>query len=146
MNPIVMTYDPSKVIVTWNGIPITGFADGTFVKISSPSDAFTKKVGADGEVARSRTNDNTREVTITLMQTSISNNLIAKKHQIDCLTGLGTGPLRITDLMGLSLFYAPQAWPRKSPDKEYSKEVGDREWVFDTGPVVSDTEMGGMLG
>jgi hypothetical protein len=58
---------------TDEGVPISGYADGTFVQVDPSGDSFAKKVGADGEVARSMSNDNTHTVVITLLQSSLSN-------------------------------------------------------------------------
>ena len=56
-NPLLTTYDPKRVIITFGGTPIGGYADGTFVDIAASSEAFTRKVGADGEVTRSKSAD-----------------------------------------------------------------------------------------
>ncbi len=139
MSSKVQTYDPKKVIVTFGGTIITGFADGTFIQISAASDLFSKKVGSDGEVARSRSNDDTYEVTLTLMQTSLSNKVLNAFKEADKLSSTGVLPLTITDVSGAGLFFWPQAWIKKSPGGEYAKEVGDRQWVFDTGQISGES-------
>jgi hypothetical protein len=129
----VATYDPKKVIITFGGVPLSGFADGTFINVTGASDTFVKSVGADGEVARGRSNDETCEVTLTLMQTSLSNVYLNTVKEADKISSSGVKPLSITDLSGTGLMFWPQAWIRKAPDVEYAKEVGDRAWIFDTG-------------
>ncbi len=138
----VKTYDPKAVVVTFNGIPITGFTDGDFVQVAVANDAFAKKVGANGEVGRARSNDDTAEVTITLMQTSPSNKLLSDVHNLDKATGAGKGPLSIKDLNGESVWYFPDAWIKKAPDFTRGKEIADVAWVFDTGQP-SESDMGG---
>jgi hypothetical protein len=54
------------VQVLINGLPATGFADGTFVAIDRASDAFVKHVGADGKVSRAGTSDKSGTITITI--------------------------------------------------------------------------------
>ena len=98
MQGFVNTYDPKKVIITFGGVPITGFADGTFVQIDPNAEMWTKKVGADGEVTRSQSNDNTHTVQITLQQSSASNDYLSTCMNADKLTGMGMLPLSITDL------------------------------------------------
>jgi hypothetical protein len=132
------TYDAKKVIIVFRGRQLTGFPDGTFVTVSPSSDTFTKKVGADGEVARSRTNDDTSEVTITHMQTSASNAYLNTIKEEDRLFGTAIGPLSITDLSGTALHFWPEAWIKKSPGGEFGQEVGERAWVFDTGQPTED--------
>jgi hypothetical protein len=135
---LVQTYDPAKVIVTFGGAIITGFADGTFIQVSPASDLFTKKVGADGETARAKSSDETYEVTLTLMQTSLSNKVLNAFKEADRLSSTGVLPLSITDLSGTALFFWPQAWIKKSPGGEFGKEIGDRAWAFDTGKIVGE--------
>lgn len=142
---MAFTYDPKRVIVTFGGVPIFGFADGSFVSVTAANDRFTKKVGADGEVARVRGNDDTSEVTITLMATSPSNTYLSQILGVDRLTNLGQLPLQIVDLSGSVLFFWPLAWIKKAPDVEFSKEVGDRAWVFDTDQVVNENINGNLL-
>ena len=62
----VSTYDPKEVVVTFGAIPLDGYADGTFVEVAPAGEAFARHVGADGEVSRSKSNDNTHDVTLTL--------------------------------------------------------------------------------
>ena len=134
----VLTYDPKKVIVSYAGVPITGFAE-TFISITQPNDDFIKKVGADGEVGRSRSNDQTNEVTITLMRTSKSNSYLALMHAADKASNAGALPLLITDRGdGGCLYFWDAAWIKKNPDDEKGKEMTDIAWVFDTGqPITS---------
>jgi len=132
-NPLVMTYDAKKVIVALGGVPIGGYADGSFVKVTANSERWTRKVGADGEVNRSRSNDNTSTVDLTLLQTSLSNAYLTTVEKADALTGLGMLPLLITDTnTGKSRFW-PQAWIVKTPDDERAKETTDIAWTIHTG-------------
>jgi len=141
----VKTYDPKKVIVTFGGVPLTGWADGTFIGVRGSAERFTKKTGADGEVARARSNDDTHEVTVTLMQSSPSNTYLSTVMNIDRLTNMGIRPLSITDLSGSSLFFWPEAWIKKDPDVDYAKEVGDRAWAFDTGQIGAQNINGDFI-
>jgi hypothetical protein len=133
---LTKVYDSGSIVCTFDGILLTGFAPGSRVKVAFP-DAFTKQVGSDGEVCRSRTNDNTATVTFTLMQTSFSNDALSALHNVDKATpfGAGVGPLMIRDLNGASLFSAPQAWITKNADSEYAQESGNREWTIETGDM-----------
>lgn len=129
----VKTYDPKFVAVIVGGVPITGFADGTFISVAPASDMFAKVVGADREVARSRSNDDTAEVTITLLQTSLSNDYLSGILTSDKLANAGKVSLQIKDLLGTTLHFFQTAWIKTKPTSEFSKEIGERAWVFDTG-------------
>lgn len=129
----VKTYNPKKVIVIFGGVPLTGFVDGSFVQVTATSDGFTKRVGADGEIARAQSSDESSEVTITLMHTSLSNAYLSTLKDLDRKGGEGVKPLAITDMSGHAFYFWKEAWIRKAPDTEFSQEITDRAWVFDTG-------------
>jgi hypothetical protein len=132
-NPLVGSYDPKKVIITIGGVPIGGYADGTFVQVDPNSETWTKKVGADGEVARSLSNDNTHTIQITLMQTSLSNAYLRTVENADKLTGLGMLPLSFTDLNTMESHFWPQAWVTTDPSVGRAKETTDTQWTLHTG-------------
>ena len=139
IDPVVRTYDPKLVIVTFGAIPITGFAEGTFVSIAGNGDRFEKSKGADGTVDRVNKNANDYAVTITIKQTSLTNDLLSAVLNADLLSNTGKFPLTIKDLNGTALFFAPQAWIAKDPDDEYSDTLSSREWRIDTGPGTKFT-------
>ncbi len=136
-NPLVMTYDPKKVIITFGGVPIGGFADGTFIQVDPNGDSFAKKVGADGEVVRSLSNDNTHTVQITLLQTSLSNAYLRTVLNTDKITGLAMLPLSISDLNGVELKFWPQAWVSVEPGFGRAKEDTDVQWTLHTGQIAA---------
>lgn len=124
-------YDPSQVVVTWGPNLISGFAEGTFIAATRDEDGFFKKIGADGEVGRARNKNRGGSVTLTLLQTSLSNDTLSASQVADELTGLGTFPLLVKDLLGNTLLTAPNAWVKKRADAEFGKEISDREWILD---------------
>ena len=129
----VKTYDPNNVQVIMGGVPIGGFADGTFVSIAFDEDQFAKTVGADGEVSRSKSNNNSATITMTLKQTSASNDALSGFAQADNLDGSGAVPLMIKEIgSGRTLCFTQAAWVQKLPDVGYSKEVEDRAWTIAT--------------
>lgn len=42
----VRTFDPKMVVITFGVTPISGYAEGTFVRVKRSGDAFTKSKGA----------------------------------------------------------------------------------------------------
>ncbi|GHU34494.1 hypothetical protein FACS1894172_14840 [Spirochaetia bacterium] len=136
----VTTYDPKKVIITFDGTALSGYTDGTFVSIEPNGEGFTKSVGADGEVVRAISNDNTHTVTVTLQQSSLSNSFLSAKKNADKKDGAGMKPLEITDKNGNSLFSWAQAWVSSDPSWEFAKENSERQWVFQTGQASTQDE------
>jgi len=125
------TYDPKKVVLIVGGVPIGGFADGTFINVMRSEDAFTKVVGADGDTTRSKSNDKSGEMEITLLQTSMSNDVLTGFAMADELQNKGAVPVLLKDLSGTSAFASAFGWVRKLPDSEYGKEVSERSWTLD---------------
>lgn len=127
----VRTYDPKMVIITIGGVPMTGYADGTFVSVERASDSFTKVTGADGMVTRSKSNDKSGQITLTLKQSSPSNDVLSGFAALDEMSNTGVFPVSITDLSGHTLLFMPSAWIRKPANVEFGKELSTREWVLD---------------
>lgn len=125
------TYDPLEISCVFLGIPISGFANGTFVEAERNEDTFTLTVGASGEGARARNRNKSGQVTFTLLATSSSNDLLAAVAAADELNGTGSGPLFIKDRLGTTVAVAANAWVKKQPKIEYGKEVSDRQWVIE---------------
>jgi hypothetical protein len=125
------TFDPGKVIVTFAGNLITGFAAGTFISAERAEDTFSAEAGASGEVARVRNRNKLGTVTLTLMQTSPSNDVLSAQAKRDELSGTGAGSLLVKDLGGTTLIASPSAWIKKPPAVEFAKELSNREWVLE---------------
>jgi hypothetical protein len=126
-------YDPKAVSVIFGG-PITGFADGTFVNVAFNEDLFNLVIGADGEACRSKTNNLSARITITLLQSSASNTFLSAAHNVDLNSPLGDGivPFFLKDLSGDTIMAAENAWVVKPADTEYAREPGSREWTIET--------------
>jgi hypothetical protein len=130
----VRTYNSAKVMVIFNGFPLSGFADGTFVGIVMQNDGITTQVGADGEIARAINSDRRCTVTVTLQQTSPANDFLSTMFSTDILTCGGImGPILVQDLCGETIFMAPEAWIVKPADAEFGKEIQTRAWAIHTG-------------
>lgn len=129
-------YDPKAIVFTFLGQSLSGYADGTFVKVERNEDAMKLVVGADGESTRTRSRNKSGKITLTLRQESVSNDVLSAARQLDerGLPG-GRGPCSVKDLRGTTLAHADDAWIVKSPPIERGKDAGSSEWVFETGSV-----------
>jgi len=130
------TYAAKKVQLVFKGIPITGFMEDSFIEVDRNSDSFTLMVGADGEGARAASADKSAKITIRLLQTSASNDVLTASVISDELTNVGSGPLMIKDGSGRSLDSAAEAWVTKPAKKVYSKGIEGREWVLETDALL----------
>ncbi len=133
------TYDPNDVSLVAFGIPITGFADGTFISIEYNEDDFSLQVGTDGDACRSKSSNRSARMTITLGQWSLANDLLSAVHAADILTpsGDGIGPFLMKDNSGTTLAAAEKCWIAKLPTQTYGREAESREWVLETAALVS---------
>lgn len=132
------SYYPDQVMVIAGPILVEGYADGTFVTVEQNEDQFSLQVGTDGEACRSRSNNKSGRVTITLGQWSASNDLLTTLAASDRLSANGDGivPLAVMDKSGRTLCAAEKAWIVKSPSVEFGREATSREWVFESDSIV----------
>lgn len=128
------TYDPAEVSLIAAGVPVTGFAPGTFITIEYNEDAFNLSVGAGGDACRTRTNNNSARITFTLLQSSISNPLLSAQHELDKRSPAGDGvlPSLVKDTSGTTLAAAELSWIVKAANVEFGNEATNREWVVET--------------
>lgn len=137
MGNSVYTYSADEVIVVVGGVPLSGFADGTFVNVSRDEQAFTKVTGADGTVSRAKTANKSGTITITLLSTSPSNDILTGFAVADEETSDGVVAVLVKDLSGRTVHASSAAWIQQIPDDEKSKDVGEREWVLDCAKITS---------
>jgi hypothetical protein len=132
----LLTYDPKSVILVVGGVPISGYADGTFVEVAREVDTFSKKTGADGYTTRIKSNNTSGTVTITLMQTSPSNDVLSGFAALDQLSNAGVVPVMVKDSSGTSINVSAQGWIRKVPDQAFGAEINTREWAIDCAELL----------
>lgn len=136
MADAIKTYNPKEVVVACGTHIVSGYADDSFISIEPNGDGITKKVGCDGEIARSISPDNTYKVKITLLQNSDSNSFFSNIADYDRATGNGLFPILIKDLRGGLLFATEAAWVVKKSPATRGKETNNREWEIDTASAV----------
>jgi len=129
----VKTYDSSQVIITFGPHIITGYAVDTFISVEEMGDGISSVVGANGEKARSMSQNRSLQVTLTLLQTSKSNDVLSAAAEFDRAShGQGALPMAITDLTGRTLIADASSWVVKKPNSEFGATVGTREWTLET--------------
>ena len=124
-------YDPKQVVLTFKGVLITGFLEGTFITVERNEDSFEKTVGADGNVTRVRKNDRSGTITVVLQAESPSNDVLSASMLLDEQSGLGYGPVQVKNINSTDLHTAAEAWVRKPASAEYSDGASGREWVLE---------------
>lgn len=127
----VRTYSPGAIVMTVNGVAMGGFADGTFITVARDEQSFTKVTGADGSVSRSKSNNRSGTITLTLQQTSPSNDVLSALLAQDELDNSGVISVLVKDNSGDSRFFSGTGWVQGMPSVEYGKEIANREWVIE---------------
>lgn len=127
---MLYTYDPKLLVVTFGGVPIVGYADGTFLTVERTNDMWSMVSGASGEASRAKSNDRTGTAVLTLKQTSPSNDVLSNFAQVDEATNLGVYPLTAKDALGTTTVFSAQGFIRKIPAMEFAKEISNREWTI----------------
>lgn len=128
----VATYQPDFVTAAFRGVPLTGFAPGSFITATRNNDSWNISVGSGGDATRAKSGDKSGRVTLTLLGSSASNATLSAMAAIDERDGSQVGPLAIKDLSGADTCVAGTAWIVKPPDLEKSNEETNREWIFET--------------
>jgi len=131
------TYNPKKVAVIVGSFELSGFADGSFVSVEKNEDAWSQKVGTDGEGTRTKSNNRSATITIRLMQSSDSNTILDSFRKLDEFGDAGIFPLTIKDGSGNTIQAAETAWIKKEPSVEYDREATEREWMIETDNLQS---------
>jgi hypothetical protein len=123
-------YDADQITVSVAGIPLGGYAEGEFLRIEQESDDFEDVVGTDGEVTRSKTNDTRANVTILLMQSSDSNDLLSALSNTDrrAPNGAGVGAFLVRDRNGRALYTGAASWVKRPPNATFDRTATAREW------------------
>lgn len=103
---MVKTYAADEMIVTFGPVVMSEFGPDSLVTVEMNEDLFTLQMGADGRGVRSKTSNRSARITVTLMQSSASNDLLSAIAQLDSQSNEGVFPLMIKDGSGRSIHTA----------------------------------------
>lgn len=117
--------------MTFAGIVIYGYAEGTMISAERNTDTFTLKQGTQGDGTRVRSRDRSGKVTFNIQGPSSCNDLLSARIVLDELSGLGKGPLLIKYHGGTDLVTAANAWLTRPANLEYADDPSPREWVVE---------------
>lgn len=124
-------YSPEDVTVLLAGVkPIEGFQDGTFISIKKDVPVFKTYRTSDGKIARLKDNDASYTITLTLMSTSPSNNVLDAWMKLDQISSMAKIPMIIKDELGSSLFFSTTTWIEEPPELTFATSTEPRTWVL----------------
>ena len=130
----VSTYDPTKLTVIVGGVIVSGFTDGDYITAKRDEDLYTKRVGADGHVARSRNGNKSGTIEIKLLQGSPAVSELSALVALDNFFFDGDILIPISIVSpgdGAELVSSSQSWLKTAPEMVFGKEVSERSFVFD---------------
>lgn len=122
------TYNPKEVTVIINAHSVTGFAEGEFINYVREGDAFTHVTDLHGTTTRTKLNNNTGILTLTLSQASNSNDVLSTFYNIDKETATGTFAISFRDGRGTTLVSSLGAWVQTMTPITFGDTISTREW------------------
>ena len=126
-------YSSRNVNVAFDGVPIEGLAEDTFIKLQRSEDITDEEVGADGKLSISKLPNRTGTIEVTLQQQSPSNHFFAELlREQDIVNGILQGDLTITDPSGSILSNTRNCHIKTAPEVMLgSTATGQtRTWTF----------------
>jgi hypothetical protein len=136
---MMRTYDAKKVVVTLAGIVLPGgFAEDDGIKVTpNEPEQWQSMYGQDGQVVRSKVNNSGVKVTLTLQQSSDTNDILSRllNQDLEAVNGQGIGAFQLTDLNGNTIIRGPQAWIVGFPEVTRGKTAKTNAWVIEVANV-----------
>lgn len=124
------SFDANQLSVVFGVTPITGFAKDTSLTIETENAQYNYNTDLHGNVTRYRINDNSAKITLTLTQSSSSNDLLSNYVELDNQSDSGVFPIFIKDANSTTLFTSTSASIMQVPSNEYGEDEKNREWVI----------------
>lgn len=130
---MLYTYVPSLVKCTVFGVELNGLSKESFITIERADSPVTFRKAQDGSHTAFTNNDGSFRVTISLDQTSESNDFLHTIFKLHRKAGLNLKiPIMVTESKGLRniLFAGQETFFENEPTSSFSSETETREWVF----------------
>jgi hypothetical protein len=129
-------YNFKKVKFTWGPYTLHGFMTDSSIEVDTDEERVTKEVGADGEVCRVFSNNESGAITFNLQQSSSSNDDLSAAANRDAENEDEVWSAQIEDLNGTTLVYAAEAWLTKIAPSPFAKAHGGRTWKLDCAKLI----------
>ena len=132
------TYSPEEVhfIISLPAADIvhmvSGYMDGTFINVSREVPLSSLYVGADNSGARTLRTNRSATITLSLHQSSGSNDVLTQLYlnDQDAKDNTWLFNVLIKDSSGRSLYQGRQSFIGQLPDSGFSTEISQRDWVI----------------
>lgn len=109
---------------------VGGFSEDAIITIDRNADTFTLYTGADDTNTRIYNANTAGTMTLSLQQTSASNDILTALYLQDRDSRNGLFAIQVKDNSGRSNFFAEEAYIGVVPNAAYSNSMQTREWVI----------------
>lgn len=127
-----------QVSVVIDGLEVDGFGPESSCQIAYRSQAFALIMGSTGTGTRSKSNDRSARITLTLQIGAAANVGLSVKHVTDFAANSGGGPLQITDRSTGTTHSAKRAWVVQHPTVDYGRTAPTKQWVLETDELITN--------
>lgn len=121
-------FDASEVILLLGGYQPVGFATDTKIVVSKTGDIVTPYSGTDGDTSLALQRNKLGTLTMSLQNTSESNEVLTAFHQQMYLTRVVAFPVYLQDPRGFGLVTV--GWIQSQPDMTVGSEIQSVDWVI----------------
>lgn len=122
---------------------VSGYSEDSIVNIERVAETFTMYTGADNTSTRIYNANKSATVTLSLQQTSASNDILSLLYANDSASRNSSGlfALQISDASGRSRFFSDDAYVGVVPNSAFANSMQTRDWVLHAHNL--DTYIGG---
>ncbi len=121
-------FDAGEVILLLGGYAPVGYATDTKIVVSKSNDIISPYTGTDGDTSLSLQRNKLGTLTMSLQNTSESNEVLTAFHQQMYQTRVVAFPVYLQDPRGFGL--STVGWIQSQPDMTIGAEVQSVDWVI----------------
>lgn len=122
---------------------VSGFTEDSIVNIERSAETFTLYTGADNTSTRIYNANKSASITVSLQQTSASNDIFSLLYANDAASRNSSGlfSIQISDASGRSQYFSDDAYIGVVPNSAFANTMQAREWMIQAHNL--DTYIGG---
>lgn len=135
-NQRLATFAPNEVTVVITqestGIAhiVSGYSEDSIVNIEWTSPRYALYTGADNTGTRVFNASNSATLTLSLQQTSASNDVFSRLFENDGRNSEGLFTIQVKDSSGRSVYFSDDAYIGVRPDAAFANSMMTRDWVI----------------
>ena len=125
------TFDLNACSIIY-GAPLTGFGEGSAIKITQLGPSYVSTRGTSGKRIRVKTGEKGFSIEVSLLQNSASNAILSALKTADLNTPGGILlPFAFKDSLSADVFISPKAWIMQWPDFDRSDKASSMLWKLE---------------